>query len=60
MTTSQVDKLLSQLQKDAKGSRLDVYTPRSAGRGQGGISGNGRAGGGRGRFGGGGMLGRGK
>ena len=71
MNTAQVDARLSQAQKDARGSRLDVYTPRSSSRGQGGISGvrgrgaggspgNGSAGGGRGRFGGGGLLGRGK
>ena len=70
MNTAQVDARLSQAQKDARGSRLDVYTPRSSSRGQGGISGgrgrgaggspgNGSAGGGRGRFGGG-LTNRGK
>ena len=71
MNTRQVDARLSQAQKDAKGSRLDSYTPRSSSRSQGGISGgrggrgpggspgNGSAGGGRGRFGGG-LTNRGK
>jgi uncharacterized membrane protein YgcG len=62
MTTAQLDARLAQMQRDAKNSRLDSYTPRSAGRGLGGISG-GRGNSGRGgsmRGGGGSMLGRGK
>jgi hypothetical protein len=39
MTTTQIDARLAQLQRDAKNSRLDSYTPRPAGRGLGGISG---------------------
>ena len=62
MTTTQIDARLAQLQRDAKNSRLDSYTPRSTGRGLGGISGGrGNSGSGGGMRGGGGaMLGRGK
>jgi hypothetical protein len=56
MTTAQLDARLSAMQKDAKNSRLDSYTPRRSGRGLGGISGgrgNSGSGGGMRGFGGG-------